>query len=78
MRLKVPAGSKVAPHWHPTDENLTVLQGTIQIGMGEKFDAAQCKSLKAGAYSFMPAKAPHYAWPRAKRSSRCTAWARSR
>jgi quercetin dioxygenase-like cupin family protein len=61
VRLKLPAGSKVAPHWHPTDENLTVVQGTIQIGMGEKFDAAQLKSLKAGAYSFMPAKAPHFA-----------------
>jgi quercetin dioxygenase-like cupin family protein len=61
IRLKLPAGAKVAPHWHPTDENLTVVQGAIQIGMGEKFDAAQLKTLKAGAYSFMPAKAPHFA-----------------
>jgi len=25
-------------HWHPTDENVTVLKGTFLAGMGETFD----------------------------------------
>jgi len=25
IRAQVPAGYKVAPHWHPGDENLTIL-----------------------------------------------------
>ena len=61
LRIKVPAGWQIAPHWHPTDENLTVLQGTLSIGTGEKPDAATVKALTVGAYAFMPAKQPHYA-----------------
>ena len=41
MRLKAPDGFKVPPHYHPSDENLTVLQGTFMIGTGDKADAAR-------------------------------------
>src|SRR5262245_45609322 len=61
IRLKVPAGYKVAPHWHPTDEHLTVISGTFALGMGEKFEAASMKSLGRGGYALMPAEMRHYA-----------------
>src|SRR5262245_13599406 len=28
FRAKLPDGYKVPPHWHPSDENVTVLKGT--------------------------------------------------
>jgi quercetin dioxygenase-like cupin family protein len=61
VRLKMPAGYKVAPHWHPTDEHVTVLSGTLSLGMGEKFDAATMKALPAGGYALLPAEMRHYA-----------------
>ena len=27
LRLKSPDGEKIPPHWHPTDEHVTVLEG---------------------------------------------------
>ncbi len=61
VRMKMPAGYKVAPHWHPTDENVTVISGTFAIGMGEKFDKATMTELPAGGYVLLPAEMRHYA-----------------
>src|SRR4051794_25534476 len=36
MRLKMPDGYKIAPHWHSKDEELTVIAGTFQLAMGDK------------------------------------------
>ena len=60
LRLKMPAGYKVPPHWHPSDEHVTVLQGTLMAGMGEKFDEAAMKSLTAGLFVVMPKEMRHY------------------
>ena len=61
IRLKVPAGYRIAPHWHPTDEHVTVISGTFALGMGEKFNAAGMKVLPAGGYGLLPAEMRHYA-----------------
>ncbi len=61
VRLKMPAGYKIAPHWHPTDEHVTVLSGTFVLGMGEKFDKATMKDLPSGGYALLPAEMRHYA-----------------
>jgi quercetin dioxygenase-like cupin family protein len=61
IRVKFPDGYRIAPHWHPTDEHVTVLQGTFLIGMGEKFDKAAMKSLTVGGYAHTVAKVPHFA-----------------
>src|SRR5437879_7213440 len=34
IRAKMPDGYKIQPHWHPTAENVTVLSGTLKVGMG--------------------------------------------
>jgi quercetin dioxygenase-like cupin family protein len=61
IRLKFPAGYKVAPHWHPTDEHVTVLAGTMALGMGDKFDEATMKVLPEGSYGMLPAEMRHFA-----------------
>lgn len=60
IRAKFPAGFKVMPHWHPTDESVTVISGTLVAGMGGKWDDAAMKTFSAGGFARMPAKSPHY------------------
>jgi quercetin dioxygenase-like cupin family protein len=62
LRLKLPAGFKVAPHMHPNDENVTVISGTFNIAMGDKFDDAKGPALKAGGFAIAPKGMAHYAW----------------
>jgi anti-sigma factor ChrR (cupin superfamily) len=54
IRLKVPAGYKVPPHTHPNDENITVISGTFNIGMGGTFDEKNGTALKAGGLCTCP------------------------
>ena len=61
IRAQLPAGYKVAPHWHPGAENVTVLSGIFSLGMGETFDQAALKDLTAGGYAALPAGMRHYA-----------------
>jgi len=62
VRLMMPAGYKIAPHYHPTDEHVTVLSGTFSIGMGDTLDMEHGKTLHAGGYAVAPASMHHYAW----------------
>ena len=61
VRLKMPAGYKIMPHWHPTDEHVTVLSGTLALGMGDDFTAKTMTKLPAGGYAVLPANMHHYA-----------------
>ena len=38
IRLRLPDGYVLPPHWHPTDENVTVIKGTFLVGLGDVFD----------------------------------------
>jgi anti-sigma factor ChrR (cupin superfamily) len=62
LRLKMPDGYKIPPHWHPTDENVTVLSGTLGAGMGDKFDRAKGQLMKPGGFVTMPHGMHHFAW----------------
>jgi Domain of unknown function (DUF4437) len=62
LRLKMPAGYAIPAHWHPTDENVTVISGTLGLGMGDKLDHKNSKVLKAGGFAVAPAKMNHFAW----------------
>lgn len=62
VRLKVPAGFRIAAHTHPNDENVTVLSGTFNIGNGPTLDETKGVSVKAGGYSFVAKGMQHYAW----------------
>jgi quercetin dioxygenase-like cupin family protein len=62
FRLRFPAGYKVAAHSHPNDYDLTVLSGTMYLGMGDRFDAARGDGPKAGGYLHLPKNTHHYEW----------------
>jgi quercetin dioxygenase-like cupin family protein len=62
IRAKLPDGYKVPPHWHPTDENVTVIQGTLMMGKGETFNAGASQSMPAGSFMCMPSGMRHFAW----------------
>ena len=64
VRVQFPAGYKVAPHWHPTDEHITVLSGTLAVGMGKVWDDKGMTDLPAGGYIVSAATMPHYAMAR--------------
>jgi quercetin dioxygenase-like cupin family protein len=61
IRLRCTEGSKIPAHWHPTDENVTVLKGTFQVGMGEKFDDAKLQTMNVGNFVSLPKEMRHYA-----------------
>jgi quercetin dioxygenase-like cupin family protein len=62
VRLKMPAGYKIPAHWHPTDENVTVISGALNMGMGDKLDPAKSKAFPAGSFVVAPAKTNHFAF----------------
>lgn len=62
VRLRVPAGFRIAAHTHPNDENVTVLSGTFNIGTGGKLDERGGELVKAGGYSYVAKGMTHYAW----------------
>jgi len=61
LRLKFSDAARVAPHWHPEDESVTVLQGTFLAGMGEKYDAASLHEFPTGSFILMPKEMRHFA-----------------
>ena len=60
FRARLPDGYSVPPHWHPMDENVTVIQGTFLLGFGEHFDEAATQELPAGSYAMLPKTVPHF------------------
>jgi hypothetical protein len=60
IRLKFPAGYKLAPHTHPDHREVTILSGTWYTGYGEKFDQATLKALPAGSFYTEPANVSHF------------------
>jgi anti-sigma factor ChrR (cupin superfamily) len=64
VRLRFPNGYKIAPHTHPTIENVTVLKGTFLAGMGEKFVESSMKAFGRDAFASIPANHAHYAMAR--------------
>jgi len=62
MRLWLPDGFRIPPHWHPKVERVTVVSGTFNLGMGEKFDQSATREMPAGTFGFWPAGMRHFAW----------------
>ncbi|MEX0610369.1 MAG: cupin domain-containing protein [Balneolaceae bacterium] len=61
MRIKMPDGFQVSPHWHPNVERVTVLSGTFLLGSGEELDENNTQSMNAGSYTSMPREMVHFA-----------------
>ena len=61
LRIKMPANYTVAPHHHPGDETVRVLDaGTLNYGMGDKLDKANAGSLTKGSHVTMQAGMNHW------------------
>jgi quercetin dioxygenase-like cupin family protein len=59
MRVKFPAGYKLAPHTHPGIEHTTVLAGALHLGYGTKDDGAT-ETLPVGTVVITPPNTPHF------------------
>jgi len=60
LRLKVPANYRVAQHWHPSDEHVTVIEGDFTLAMGAGANAHSADFVP-GDYVLLPAKMLHEA-----------------
>lgn len=61
MRIKMPDGFQIAPHWHPEVERVTVVSGTFLLGAGEVLDREAADSYEPGSYLSMPPEMQHFA-----------------
>jgi quercetin dioxygenase-like cupin family protein len=62
LRLRMPAGTTIAPHTHAQDENVTVLQGAIVHETGNTLDRTHGMALGTFGFVFLPADMPHSLW----------------
>ncbi len=61
MRIRMPDGYRILPHWHPKAERVTVVSGVFRLGAGDTFDAGATSPLGPGSYTSMPVGMRHYA-----------------
>jgi quercetin dioxygenase-like cupin family protein len=59
-RVRLPDGFRFAPHIHPWNEHVTVLEGKWRLGIGDSFDTAKMTTLEAGSFAIIPAGVPHF------------------
>ncbi|HVR41659.1 MAG TPA: cupin domain-containing protein [Thermoanaerobaculia bacterium] len=60
IRLKVPAGSVIAPHWHPRPERVTVLAGHVLVGFSDVVDEKSATEFTDGGFYVNARKAHHW------------------
>ena len=62
MRVKIPAGTKLLPHWHPENRTAVILSGTFYYSYGDSFNEDKLKEMPPGTFFTEPAKQPHFAY----------------
>ena len=61
-QLKIPAGSRAAPHHHSKDVHVKVLSGSMFIIIGEPLEPSRAQHFKSGSVFVVPAHALHEEW----------------
>lgn len=61
IRLKMPDGYRIPPHWHPKRENVTVISGNFKVGMGDTFEESKMALFGAGSFAYLDPDMHHYA-----------------
>lgn len=61
-RFRYPDGGGVKPHWHTTSVHVTVLQGTLVVGFGERIDSSAIKEYGPGSFIVFEGGARHFEW----------------
>ena len=62
MRVIMPDDFSIQPHTHPAVEHVTVISGTLNIGMGDTFDKAATTPMPTGTFGHWPAGMKHFGW----------------
>ena len=62
IRLWAPAGYLIPPHWHPAFENVTVISGEANFGIGDTVDKSKGMKVVTGGFATMPPQTHHYFW----------------
>src|SRR5437763_14710153 len=60
MRVRIPAGSAIPPHWHPRQERVTILSGAVDLGFGSVANAGNVTRYRAGSFYVNPPRVMHY------------------
>lgn len=60
MRVLVPAGSALPPHWHPRHERVTILSGAAHLGFGSVADRTKTVRYGAGSFYVNPPRTMHF------------------
>ena len=61
-RLKFPPNYRLPAHFHGGVERVTVLSGTLNFGMGDKFERSKTTAIGPGSLVLMPPKMTHFLW----------------
>ena len=60
IRIDMPPDYAVRPHYHPTSEQLSVLEGTLHVGHGSKWNEQAMKEVPIGTPMTMAPKERHF------------------
>jgi anti-sigma factor ChrR (cupin superfamily) len=62
LRLKTPKNMKLAVHQHPGPERVTILEGEMFVGFGDKFNDQVGTKFTAGSFYVNPGNENHYVY----------------
>ena len=65
VRIRLPAGLRLAPHSHPDGRIVQVISGTVYFAFGASGDTTRMRAFPAGSLWTEPPGAVHYAWDKA-------------
>ena len=62
VRFKLPPNYTIPPHFHPKDERVTVISGSVYVGFGDKKDENSAKKFTTGCFYINPVNSHHFAY----------------
>lgn len=62
IRVQFPPNYILPAHFHPKDERVTVISGSVFIGFGEVADTNKGTEFKAGDFYINPAQSHHFVY----------------
>tara|TARA_R110000787_G_scaffold12074_54_gene39497 strand:+ start:5291 stop:5731 length:441 start_codon:yes stop_codon:yes gene_type:complete len=60
LRVRAPAGARVAAHTHPKPERVTIISGAVGVGFGDYYDQTKLRVFRTGDYYLTPPGIPHF------------------
>jgi hypothetical protein len=62
VRVKLPPYFLIPVHIHDKDERVTVLEGSVSIGISDTLDGAAAREFPAGSYYINPSNVKHFVY----------------